>query len=448
MEEITLDKLLYRLLCGKRGRFRFSPGPVLWDEVKIPNPVSVYVHIPFCRSLCPFCPYTKTTYEASLAAGYSHALEVEARRVLANLDGKRIFSVYFGGGTPLTLLESVESVLGLLREYFTPSAEVAVEVHPHDVSPAIIERLAKAGVNMVSLGVESLDNDVLGGMARNHSAEDALLALRTLVDFGRFSVNVDLMTGIPGQDPESAVSDMLTLMEEGVDQVAAYPLMDFSFTRMKTNLSWMGQYRLLRDMASAAKDAGYLRTSVWTWTKPGSPKYSSITREDYLGIGAGAATHLGRHFWVNTFDVGAYVERMNGAHPRNCGGGTAAVGNSLAVSEAAATVAEFPESANVSPVALGIRMDDRQSALYRLFWRCYEGEFDLDSPEALAVPVLRRLARLAEVLGLAVRSSSTVTLTERGFFLYHFLERYYTRRYIGTLWRHCRESAFPQEILL
>src|SRR5690606_5376018 len=119
----------------------------------------------------------------------------------------------------------------------------------------------------------------------------------------------------------------------------------------------------------------------------------------------------------------------NGAHPRNCGGGTAAVGNSLAVSEAAATVAEFPESANVSPVALGIRMDDRQSALYRLFWRCYEGEFDLDSPEALAVPVLRRLARLAEVLGLAVRSSSTVTLTERGFFLYHFLERYYTRRY-------------------
>ena len=446
--EIALDKLLYRLLCGTRGRFRFSPGPVHWDEVMIPDPVSVYVHIPFCRSLCPFCPYTKTLYEDGLAAKYSLALEVEVRRLLAILGGKKISSVYFGGGTPLTLLDSVESVLSLMSGYLTLEAEVAVEVHPHDVSPATMERLARAGVNMVSLGAESLNDDVLAGLGRNHSAKDARLALHTLFDCGRFSINVDLITGIPGQGIESAVSDMLVLMKEGVDQVAAYPLMDFSFTRMKTHLSWMGQYRLLRDMASAAKDAGYLRTSVWTWTKPGSPKYSSITREDYLGIGAGAATHLGRHFWVNTFDVGAYVERMNGAHPRNCGGGTAAVGNSLAVSEAAATVAEFPESANVSPVALGIRMDDRQSALYRLFWRCYEGEFDLDSPEALAVPVLRRLARLAEVLGLAVRSSSTVTLTERGFFLYHFLERYYTRRYIGTLWRHCRESAFPQEILL
>lgn len=444
--EIALDKLLYRLLCGTRGRFRFSPGPVHWDEVMIPDPVSVYVHIPFCRSLCPFCPYTKTLYEDGLAAKYSLALEVEVRRLLAILGGKKISSVYFGGGTPLTLLDSVESVLSLMSGYLTLEAEVAVEVHPHDVSPATMERLARAGVNMVSLGAESLNDDVLAGLGRNHSAKDARLALHTLFDCGRFSINVDLITGIPGQGIESAVSDMLVLMKEGVDQVAAYPLMDFSFTRMKTSLSWMGQYRLLRDMASAAKDAGYLRTSVWTWTKPGSPKYSSITREDYVGIGAGAATHLGRHFWVNTFDVGAYVERMNCARPRNCGGGPTVVENSLAVTEAAAS-AEFPES-NVSPVALGIRMDDRQSALYRLFWRCYEGEFDLDSPEALAVPVLRRLARLAEVLGLAVRSSSTVTLTERGFFLYHFLERYYTRRYIGTLWRHCRESAFPQEILL
>ncbi len=417
MAEISLDRLLYRLLCGTPGGFEFSPGPVAWDEVIVPNPVSVYVHIPFCRSLCPFCPYTKTLYEVGLAADYSRALEVEARRVLANLDGKKISSVYFGGGTPLTLLDTVEFVLALMRRYLTPGAQVAVEIHPHDVSPATVERLALAGVNMVSLGVESLDNDVLAGLGRNHSAEDALLALRTLMDYGRLSVNVDLITAIPGQRLESAVSDMRMLMKEGVDQVAAYPLMDFRFTRMKTHLSLLGQFRLLRDMASAAEKAGYLRTSVWTWTKPGSPKYSSITREDYVGLGAGAATHLGRHFWVNTFDVGAYVDTLNDRRPE-------------------------------SPVALSIRMDDRQSALYRLFWRCYEGKFDFDSPEARKIPVLRPLLNVAGVLGLAARSYSTVRLTERGFFMYHLLERYYTRKYIGRLWHHCRQSAFPGGIVL
>jgi coproporphyrinogen III oxidase-like Fe-S oxidoreductase len=460
MAEIALDKLLYRLLYGTPGEFRFSPGPVPSGEVIFPDPVSVYVHIPFCHSLCPFCPYTKMLYEAGLAAHYSHALEVEARRVLADLDGKKISSVYFGGGTPLTLLDSVESVLALMSGHLTSGAEVAVEVHPHDINPAAVERLALAGVNMVSLGVESLDNAVLAGIGRNHSAEDALSALHTLMDCGRFSINVDLMTGILGQSRESAVSDMLMLMKSGVDQVSTYPLMDFAFTRMKTRLSLLEQYRLLRDLASAAEHAGYLRTSVWTWTKPGSRKYSSITREDYVGIGAGAASHLGRCFWVNTFDVGAYVDAVDGAHPGDCARGTVVVGDrsacsmerpaiagdepngfteravitlnnlagsdripavagdepnglteraaialnnlagsdgipavagdSLTVAEREAAVAEAADSERVSPVAVSIRMDDRQSALYRLFWRCYEGSSistpggagDPDSPAA------------------------------------------------------------------
>jgi hypothetical protein len=123
-------------------------------------------------------------------------------------------------------------------------------------------------------------------------------------------------------------------------------------------------------------------------------------------------------------------------------------GDQLRVAGRAAAGSECRDPAQVSPVAVSIRMDGRQAALYRLFWRCYEGEFDLDSPEALELPLLRRLARVAEVLGLATRSSSTVRLTERGFFLYHLLERYYTRKYIGTLWRHCREAAFPQEIVI
>ena len=244
-----------------------------------------------------------------------------------------------------------------------------MEVHPNDITPRVASRLADAGVNMVSLGAER------------------------------------------------------------VDQVSAYPLMDFPFTNMRSRLSLGEQRRLLDTLASIGSEHGYQRSSVWTWTKAGSPKYTSITREDYVGIGAGAASHLGNRFWLNTFSAEAYMDAMMNGKTRP--------------SPAAAT-GLVPNS----PVALSASLTEQESALYRTFWRCYEGGFDLHSPEAQVIPVLPRLTRLAERLGLVRRTSSTTRLTDKGLFLYHLLERYYTRRYIGRLWQVCRESAFPAGVEL
>ena len=409
------DRLLHRLLTGSWERFTFLPGPASFKGALIPDPVGVYIHIPFCRSICPFCPYNKVLYEPGLAGRYSHCLDSETKRVISGLNGARISSVYFGGRTPLTLPETVESLIGLMRPYLMPDAHVAVEVHPNDVTPLAVSRLADAGVNMVSLGAESLDDETLRRLGRNHDSAAALVALDVLMGSQCFSVNVDLMAGIPGQSLESAASDMLRLVDCGVDQVSAYPLMDFPFTYMSCRLSLQGQRRLLGALALVGSRAGYTRSSVWTWTKPGAPKYTSITRENYVGVGAGAASHLGRRFWLNTFSVEAYVDAIMSG-------------------EAA--------------VSLGTCMSNQQSALYRLFWRCYEGEFDLRRPEAQAIPVLPRLVDMAELLGLARRASGVVRLTDKGLFFYHMLERYYTRRYIGRLWQACGESAFPAGIVL
>jgi oxygen-independent coproporphyrinogen-3 oxidase len=365
--------------------------------------------------MCPFCPYNKVLYEPGLASRYTRCLQSEAKLVLSGLGGVKVSSVYFGGGTPLTLPEAVESLMGLMRPNLMPDAHVAVEVHPDDVTPVAVSRLTDAGVNMVSLGVESLSDEALKRLGRSHSSAAALAALDILVDNRRLSVNVDLMTGIPGQSLESAASDMLRLVEYGVDQVSAYPLMDFPFTHTRSRLSLRGQCRLLGALASVGSRGGYNRSSVWTWTKPGAPKYTSITRKNYVGIGAGAASHLGRCFWLNTFSVEAYVDAIMGGIPA---------------------------------VALSTCMSNQQSALYRLFWRCYEGDFDLQAPEAQAIPVLPRLVDVAERLGLASRSSSVVRLTDKGLFFYDMLERYYTRRYIGRLWVLCRASAFPASAIL
>ncbi len=414
---MSLDRLLYRILVGSWGGFTFRPGPIGPEDVSVPDPVGVYVHIPFCRSICPFCPYTKMLYEPEIAARYGRCLEAETESVLFWLEGAGagISSIYFGGGTPLTMAETVESLVRLAQPKLVRGAPIAAEVHPNDVTPSAVLRLRDSGVNMVSLGVESLEDAVLGVIGRNYDSATAISALDTLLDCGHFAVNVDLIVGIPGQSLESSAADMSRLLDRRVDQVSAYPLMDFPYTRMRSPLSFSGQYRLLHTLAAIGERAGYVRSSVWTWTRPGSPKYTSITRDNYVGLGAGAASFLNRCFWLNTFSVEAYVDRVENAE---------------------------------SPIALNTCLNDRESSLYRLFWLCYEGGFDLQSSEALAVPLLPRLANLAERLGLVSRASSVIRLTEKGFFLYHLLERYYTRRYIGRLWQCCRASAFPTEVVL
>ena len=265
---MTLDHPL-PLARGLWGRFalrrgRFLPAPCQSRRRLGCTSTSV---LPL-RSL--FCPYNKVLYEPRLAARYSRCLEREVRRLVSGLGGAKVSSIYFGGGTPLTLSESVLSVVELLRPHLVPKAQVAVEAHPHDINPDTVTRLADAGVNMISLGVESLDDGVLRILGRNHSRRDALTALGALLDSGRVSVSCDIITGIPGQSAESSVTDMRLLITRGVDQVAAYPLMDFAFTEMKSRMSFSEQRRLLGALTLVAGQAGYRRSSVWTWTDPGA----------------------------------------------------------------------------------------------------------------------------------------------------------------------------------
>ena len=519
-----LDRILYRLLAGSSGGFNFRPGPGSGWKVSNSDPVSesprglplssrshddssvgLYVHIPFCRSLCAFCPYTKVLYSDGLAAAYLGALTAEAKAVAAKLGSRRVSSIYFGGGTPMTMPDAIRMVVDLFRERLVPGAGIGVELHPQDVDPASLgwlrDTLTGGGVateapasvrsctasgrpgalskcsgedaegapesdpglsgngaptTMVSLGVESLNQRTLDYLGRGYGPDKAIQTVEMAMDAGFGTTNVDVMTCIPGQSADEAAADMRRLLHMGVGQVSAYPLMDFSFTQGRTSHSLWGQRRTLAALERACEDEGYDRSSVWTWTRPNVQKYTSITRERFIGIGAGAATYLDGYFGVNTFDVRAYVDAL---------------------------------SQGRSPVALHSVLTPQESALYWLFWRCYEGRIDLDAPEAGLVKGLRGWVNLARRLGLGTMSGSRArggggggaklaggdgrlagsdtqpmsgtqsvsgdrggksffTLNDKGLFLYHILERHYTRAYIGRLWAACREAAFPQGITL
>lgn len=413
-----IDKTLYRILTGTSGKFTFHPGPGPGWTCKPPSTLEdmgLYVHIPFCRSLCSFCPYTKVRFDSSLASQYQAALQKETDILARRLEGRAVSSIYFGGGTPMTLPGAIENVVSKLSPYLKQEAHIGIELHPDDVTQGNINTLKSISPNIIlSLGIESLDDRTLEYLGRGYTAKDARHKLDMLLDANFTGINVDLMTCIPGQGIQNVLRDLSCLFDAGVAQVSAYPLMDFSYTDKRTNLSVLGQRRLLRSMAKLGREKGYERSSVWTWTKPGKKQYSSITREQFLGLGTGSATNMGDYFSLNTFDTLSYIECL---------------------------------SRGVSPVALHTVFTPPKKALYWLFWRFYEGKVDTTSPDFGELGRLKPFIKLAKRLGL-VESDRILYLKEDGLFLYHLLERYYTRTYIGKLWAECRNRAFPGEITL
>ncbi len=408
-----LSRLLYRLGTGRWGRFQFyegaGPKPKGTSE---PSP-GVYVHIPFCRHLCPFCPYTKTLHEENLANRYKGALLAEIKQSLEDTEGGTYPSLYFGGGTPFLTPDLLCSVMKLLGPHLAEDAQVGIELHPKDITDSSLEMLRGMGVTALSVGIQSFSDALLRELGRDHLAQDSLRGVKKAVKAGFRGINGDLITGIPGGTVLQAVNDFKILADLGVSQVSAYPLMDFSFTRRKSKLPLLEQWRLLDLLDETADSRGYVRTSVWTWTLPKSPGYTSVTRESYLGFGAGAATYVNGYFGLNCFDTAEYVQAIEN---------------------------------NVSPVSLHIKLTPDEHALYRLFWTCYEGAPNL---AAFEQPFVHRLARLACTFGfLKERPSGEFDLTRAGFKLFHVLERYYTNTYIERLWRACKREAFPKGITL
>ncbi|MDQ7794726.1 MAG: radical SAM protein [bacterium] len=407
-----LDRILYRLATGDWGRFRFLPGP--GPENGLQTALGIYVHIPFCRRLCSFCPYTRVLYTPDAAERYREALSREAAS-LAIRPGLAVSSVYFGGGTPATVPAAVSRLLQLLRPCLTESPALAIELHPRDATTEGLEWLLEQGINMVSLGVESLQERALHWLGRDYGPAEALAATEAALAAGLATVNIDLITGLPGQTAEQAGRDMDRLLSLGVDQVSAYPFMEFPFTNAVSHYSLLRQWHTLNALADTAAARAYERTSVWTWTHPGKVPYTSITRQRYIGLGVGAASCLDGCFRVNTFDLAAYCDAVLSGR---------------------------------SPAALHTRLTAAEAALYRLFWACYEGRIDPADPAWASLPYFHRRLVAARRLGLVTPDGGGVTFTRRGFFLYHLLERYYTSRYIAGLWQAGRRAAFPGELEL
>jgi oxygen-independent coproporphyrinogen III oxidase len=389
-------------------------------------PLDLYVHLPFCRQICAFCPYVKHTYDAHVAASYQDALLRELQCYRSAWGEAQVRSVYFGGGTPSLTPGIIESTISWLARSFHLTGEIGAEVHPLDATHEVLRRLKDTGVTMVSLGVQSFNTRLLGLLGRGYDEALAMAACDRVLDAGFETADIDLIFALPGQRLDECVADFARVADMGFGQLSAYPLIQFADTALAARLREEGvrlpsphtERRMLCAIVAEARRAGYERSSIWSFNRPGAARYTTVTRDSFLGIGAGASSRLAAQFRVNTFSIPDYVEATRAG----------------------------------SPVALSTRMNEGDRMAYWLFWRCYDTAIDLGRFEELfgrePPGHLQLVFQLLCATGLARREGSILRLTDTGAYLFHLVEKHYTHSYLEKLWAACRCEAWPQRVVL
>lgn len=273
--------------------------------------ISLYVHIPFCRSLCPFCCFNRYLFQEDLARRYFTDLKQELELYIQL--GFKFSSIYFGGGTPTVLMDELGGFIRLLREKF-PVKEISLETTPRELTGENIELLKGMGINRLSVGVQSLDEQVLKTMGRvNGPAEEVKSRLRAAQ--GQFdTLNVDFVFNFPGQTVAQFAADVAAFKELGIDQATFYPLMasphkkdamERRFNRVD-NSHEKHFYDVILDQLY---HGGYKASTAWCFSR-GERMIDEyiIEYDDYIGIGAGSVSIVRGNFYVNSFSLERYHE--------------------------------------------------------------------------------------------------------------------------------------------
>ncbi len=305
-----------RLLSGvmERASARFLTLQPL-DGNGLPGPVPgreylLYVHVPFCERLCPYCSFNRFPFDEGRATSYFRRLREEMRLVADK--GFPCTSMYVGGGTPTVMIDELISTIDLGKELFE-IREVSSETNPNHLIPEIVDPLAER-VDRFSVGVQSFDDGLLKMMDRYDkygSAEEILERLQSIE--GRFpSLNVDMIFNFPSQTEEMLVHDIEMLKASKTNQTTFYPLM--ASPAVKESLgATVGKvdYRREAEFYEVALEQlsdTFRQSSAWAFDRADSGMIDEyiVDYEEYVGIGSGAFSFLGGTLYVNTFSLGEY----------------------------------------------------------------------------------------------------------------------------------------------
>ena len=420
---------LKRLLTKESYVALESKIPLLESRFQDIDEFGLYLHIPFCRQICPYCPYNKEIYHPEVAESYTNAVKKEID-IYSELIGNRpVTSFYIGGGTPTTMLYSgLDKILEHVFEAFNMQCDIHMESHPNDLTLDSLDAISSLGVEHLSMGVEALQDHHLKALHRPYSVKQVMTAVNRAVGNGFKCVNADFIFALPGQTYNEVEQAGHALVEMGVDQVAAYPLFRFPYTKMgrtaresNHNLSTIFKRRkMLGILERIFYDAGFERTSVWAFTRPGVPKYCSVTVPLYVGLGASGGSYLKDVFYLNTFNVGEYIKALENGR---------------------------------MPIALSLDLTENMQMAGWLYWRIYETRFKRSDFQKRFGREFDRVygkyMRLFSALGfLKMDDGDEIVLSDNGTYWLHVLQDLFSIEYISQLWGTSKQEPWPERVVL
>ncbi|MEJ2631561.1 MAG: radical SAM family heme chaperone HemW [Acidihalobacter sp.] len=262
-------------------------------------PLSVYVHLPWCVRKCPYCDFNSFQNDGELPEhDYVDALLTDLEEELPRVWGRRIESVFIGGGTPsLFSAAAMERLLDGLRMRLPlrPDLEVTLEANPGTFEQARFADYRSLGINRLSIGIQSFDADTLKRLGRIHDGDEARRAADIARRAGFDNLNLDLMFGLPGQDSAAARADLDTALAFAPEHLSYYQLTLEPNTLFHANPPELPDDDLIAAMQQEAQErldaAGYAQYEVSAYAQPGRRCRHNLnywTFGDYLGLGAGA----------------------------------------------------------------------------------------------------------------------------------------------------------------
>lgn len=290
-------------------------------------PLTLYIHLPWCAKKCPYCDFNSHEIRGSLPeAEYIDALLLDLEQDLPGVWGRVCHGVFIGGGTPsLFSPGSIDRLLSGVRARLplAPDAEVTLEANPGSSEAAGFSGFREAGVNRLSIGVQSFNAGHLRAIGRIHDPNDAAAAVQAATGAGFDNFNLDLMFGLPGQSLEQAVSDAGTAVDCGASHLSFYQLTLEPNTRFHRHppalpddeITW-GMQQEIQGLLSRH---GYAQYEVSAYAQPGRRCFHNLNYwrfGDYLGIGAGAHSKITFHDRIER----AVRVRSPGTYLRKSGG--------------------------------------------------------------------------------------------------------------------------------
>jgi coproporphyrinogen III oxidase-like Fe-S oxidoreductase len=279
--------------------------------------VSLYVHIPFCRALCPFCCFNRYLFKEDQARIYFEHLKKELEMYIDR--GYRFSHFYFGGGTPTILMDELTAFIAHLREKFDVQ-QISLETTAREINERNIELLKTAGINRLSIGVQSFDSTVLKTMGRVAMSPEELKEKLAMAEGNFNTLNMDLVFNFPGQTVQSFAADIETFKALRIDQATFYPLMPSphkkeAMERRFNRVNFSQEKEFYNIILRELYHDGYKASTAWCFSR-GDHAIDEyiIDFDDYIGIGSGSVSILNSIFYVNSFSLERYGDYI--AHGR------------------------------------------------------------------------------------------------------------------------------------